>query len=75
MMTPKKLFIEHPASVGETYLEHLIAACAFGLRMVAGGCACVVHGLLPFLFTTTGSRVVADLNERMSIQRRRSAPL
>jgi len=38
--------------------------------MVAGGCACVVHGLLPFLFTTTGSRTVAELNERMLAQRR-----
>ena len=33
--------------------------------MIAGGLACVVHGLLPFLFTTTGSRTISTLYERM----------
>jgi hypothetical protein len=55
-------FTEHPASVGETYLEHLVFACRFGCRMLAGGVACCIHGLLPFLFTSTGSRIVLELH-------------
>ena len=55
-------FTEHPAGVGETYLEHLVFACRFGCRMLAGGVACCIHGLLPFLFTSTGSRTILDLH-------------
>jgi hypothetical protein len=61
-----RLFTEHPRSVNETYLEHLCFASTFGGRMLAGGLACVAHGLLPFLFTTTGSRTVLGLYDRMN---------
>ena len=65
---------EHPASVGETYSEHLRAASGFGIAMVGGGLACLVHALLPFLFVTTGSRTIGALHERMITNRRRTAP-
>jgi hypothetical protein len=61
-----RLFTEHPRSVGESYLEHLRFACAFGARMVSGGLACFAHGVLPFLFQTTGSRTVLGLHEQMT---------
>jgi hypothetical protein len=64
-----RLFTDHPRSVGETYLEHLRFACTFGVRMVSGGVACFCHGVLPFLFTTTGSRTVLGLHEQMTRQR------
>jgi len=67
------LFTDHPASVGETYGEHLQAAGGFGLRMILGGMACLLHGLLPFLFIRTGSSTIALLHERMVISRRRGA--
>jgi len=61
----RKLFTEHPASVGETYGQHLRAASGFALAMIAGGLACLLHALLPFLCVTTGSRTVARLHDRM----------
>jgi len=67
-------FTEHPASVGESYGEHLGRATCFGLRMMFAGLACLVHGVLPFLFERTGSRAIADLNERMLVNRRRVSP-
>lgn len=70
-MDPAKLFTEHPASVGETYGEHFVMASSFGLRMIAGGIACLIHGLLPFLFVKTGSLQVATLHDRMVANRRR----
>ena len=63
-------FTEHPASVGETYAEHCGAAVCFGTRMIFAGFACLVHGLLPFAFVRTGSRAIAQLNERMIAKRR-----
>jgi hypothetical protein len=75
MRSPRTLFTEHPATVGETYLQHLHAASGFGLRMLGAGLACLVHGLLPFLFKRTGSDAIADLHARMVAQRRRAEPL
>jgi hypothetical protein len=37
--------------------------------MVFAGLACIVHGLLPFLFVRTGSRAIAELNDRMVVNR------
>lgn len=60
-----KPFIEHPASVGETYFEHLGQASGFGLRMILGGLACVLHGIFPFLLVKTGSKQIQTLHGRM----------
>jgi hypothetical protein len=63
-------FVEHPASVGETYVQHLRSAWGFSLGMIGGGLACFVHGLFPFLFVATGSSVVRQLHGRMIVNRR-----
>ena len=64
-------FSEHPRSVGESYFEHLESASFFGSRMILAGCACLLHGLFPFLFVTTGSSTVKHLHERMITHRTR----
>jgi hypothetical protein len=69
-------FTEHPASVGEHYLEHLWHSSGFAVNMIGGGLACLVHAILPFMFTHTGSGVIASLNTKMVTNRdhRRSVP-
>jgi len=69
-----RTFTEHPASVGESYTEHLFRAMYFGTRMMFAGIACLVHGVLPFLFVRTGSRAIAELNDRMVVNRRAGLP-
>ena len=66
-----RAFTEHPASVGESYGEHLGRALCFGTRMIFAGIACLVHGVLPFLFVRTGSRAISELNDRLVVNRRR----
>jgi hypothetical protein len=56
-------FTSHPRMVGESYLEHGAFACRYGLKMALGGVAAFVHGVFPFLFQTTGSRITRELNE------------
>ncbi len=72
----RSYFTDHPASVGETYGEHMVAAASFGGHMLLGSLVCFVHALLPFLFVKTGSRIITDLHERMVAHRRvaRRAP-
>lgn len=62
-------FTRHPESVGESYRQHLAHATGFGLRMIAGGFACILHGLLPFLFVKTGSRQIVTLHDRLVTNR------
>ena len=67
----RRLFLDHPTEVGETYGEHFATASHFGIRLVLAGLACWVHGVLPFLFTTTGSRAIKALHNDMVANRRR----
>ena len=52
----------HLDEVGESYGEHGGKAAAFGLSMIAGGLACLVHAVFPFLFERTGSETIRTLN-------------
>ena len=67
-------FRAHPATVGETYVEHFGVASSFGFTLIRAGLACLIHGIFPFLFTTTGRRAIEDLHRRMVTHRDRRAP-
>ncbi len=56
-----RYFLSHPRSVGESYPEHAATAFGFGVRMIGGGIACMIHGVFPSLFTRTGSNTVKSL--------------
>lgn len=60
------IFTQHPCEVGESYAAHFASASRFGLRMLAGGAAVLVHAVFPFLFVQTGSRTMDKLHRRMS---------
>ena len=68
---PRLSFTEHPASVGETYTEHMASAWSFSGRMALGALACFAHGLFPFLCTSTGSGIIKELHGRMILNRTR----
>jgi hypothetical protein len=71
-MALKTLFTTHPASVDETYGEHLVMASGFGWKMLLGAFACFAHAALPFCFEKTGSSIIDGLHDRMVVNRRRS---
>jgi hypothetical protein len=67
-------FTAHPREVGETYLEHGLFACRYGAKMTLGGLAALIHGVLPFLFKTTGSRITRELNATLEKSSARARP-
>ena len=67
----KAMFYDHPASVDETYTEHMAAAGGFALRLFVASFVCTVHAILPFLFVKTGSTMIEELHDRMVTNRRR----
>lgn len=60
-----RFFLSHPRSVNESYAAHAGTALGVGARMIGGGLAAIVHGLVPALFQTTGSRTIKSLYARL----------
>ena len=64
-------FQQHPRDVGETYWEHFRHALWFASRLFVAFGACLVHAIVPFLFTSTGSEIISNLYSKM-VQNRRT---
>ncbi|MHA1536743.1 MAG: DUF6356 family protein [Alphaproteobacteria bacterium] len=62
----KRLFTDHPATVDETYGQHFSVAGWYGMRMLGGGLACLVHAVFPFVFLRTGSATIKHLHQHMT---------
>ena len=69
----RRIFLDHPASVGETYGEHALFAASVGWTMFVGALACFVHALVPALFPTTGSSAIMILHERVTNAQRQAS--
>jgi len=65
-----RLFVDHPKSVDENYVEHFGVASRFGFTMIWGGLKALVHAVIPGLCITSGSDSVKRLNTIMVEQRR-----
>ena len=59
------LFTEHPASVGETYWQHMAFAFRFAAALFVAGGAAVVHAVFPALCESTASRKIKELHAIM----------
>ncbi len=59
-----RVFLTHPASVDETYLQHALFAGRFAVSLFAAAFAATVHAIIPCLFEKTASRIIADLYQR-----------
>jgi len=65
----RRLFLDHPESVGESYAEHFRVAGGFGVTMIVGGLGAVLHAFLPFVCKTRGSDTINALHARMVAKR------
>ncbi|MBO6789256.1 MAG: hypothetical protein HRT60_03130 [Dinoroseobacter sp.] len=61
----EKVFLEHPASVDETFWEHFRFAMTFGFWLALAACAAFIHALVPALCKTTGSDIICKLHARI----------
>ena len=63
--TFEKLFVAHPASVDESYAQHLRFAMGFAFWLSIAAVAALVHAVVPALCETTASRIVKRLSDRI----------
>ena len=62
----QRVFLEHPDSVEETYLQHLRVAFGFAAWLAVAALAALVHALIPALCERAASRIVRRLHDRLS---------
>lgn len=63
-------FQEHPASVDETYGEHLRVAFGFARGLAKASAAAMVHAVFPFWCCTTASEEIKRLNDKVTSGKR-----
>lgn len=64
-----RMFADHPRALGMSWLDHGVGALGIGARLIGAGTACLVHALVPGLFTQTAGRTVDHLYEHMQKRR------
>ena len=60
------VFKEHLDDAGLTYWQHAWRALLYSVRLLFMSTVCLVHAVVPFLFTNTTSRLVGNLHKDMS---------
>ena len=65
----EKIFRDHPASVGESYFQHMRQAMGFSLTLFRASLVCLIHAFIPCLFKKTGSEAIQQLHHRMVTHR------
>lgn len=56
-----KVFLDHPATVNETYFSHMRFAISFASWLFIAAGAALVHAVVPALCETTASRILKRL--------------
>jgi hypothetical protein len=68
-----RLFLEHPRSLGMSWARHGVGAIVIGGRLVGAGLACLVHAIVPGVFTQTAGKTVTHMYDHMTHRRAGSA--
>ncbi|MCV3270872.1 DUF6356 family protein [Roseobacter sinensis] len=61
----QRIFLAHPATVDETFFQHMLFALRFAASLFAAAGAALVHAFVPCLFEKTASRIIARLYHRL----------
>mgnify|MGYP001823660014 CR=1 FL=1 len=59
------LFLAHPATVDETYFQHMRFAFGFSFWLGLAAGAALLHAFIPALCETTASRILKRLHARI----------
>jgi hypothetical protein len=65
----KRLFREHPQSLGMSWGSHAIGAVGISTRLIGAGMACLVHAIVPAWFTQTAGRTVTKMHDHMNARK------
>jgi hypothetical protein len=69
----KRLFLDHPRSLGMSWYSHGVGAVKIGVELIGAGCAAMVHAAVPGFFTETAGRTVARIYDHIQSRKAGSA--
>jgi hypothetical protein len=69
----KRLFVEHPRSLGMSWAEHGAGAVKIGTELIGAGCAAIVHAAVPGFFTETAGKAVTRIYDHIQSRKANSA--
>ena len=61
----RRLFVDHPRSLGMSWAQHGLGAIVIGTTLVGAGAACLVHAIVPGWFTQTAGKTVDRMHDHM----------
>ncbi|WP_299675540.1 DUF6356 family protein [uncultured Roseobacter sp.] len=61
----QRIFLAHPATVDESFGQHMLFALRFAAALMAAAGAALVHAFIPCLFEKTAGRIVTGLHQRL----------
>ncbi len=61
----RRLFVEHPRSLGMGWAEHGFGAAKISAELMGAGLAALVHAIVPGWFTETAGRTVTRIYEHI----------
>jgi hypothetical protein len=61
----RRLFLEHPRSLGMSWAEHGFGAVKIGAELIGAGCAAIIHAAVPACFTETAGRTVTRIYDHI----------
>ena len=61
----RRLFVEHPRSLGMSWASHAVGAVKIGAELMGAGLAALVHAAVPGLFTETAGRTVTRIYDHI----------
>ena len=67
--TFRRLFLDHPASVDENYLQHFGVALGYAAVLARASGAALMHALVPGLCKRTASDIILELADQMRTRR------
>ena len=59
----RNIFKDHPNSVGETYFQHFVKSCSFGIKLILIAFRAFVHAIFPWCFEQSTSDRIKKLND------------
>jgi len=61
-----RMFLEHPRSLGMSWAAHGAGAIVIGARLIGAGFACLVHAVVPGVFTQTAGKTITHMYDHMT---------
>lgn len=62
----RKSFVEHPASVDETYFEHFAVAMHYARELAGASAKAMVHAFVPGMCCTSASEKIKQLHSEVT---------